>query len=288
MRRSMLAVLFALALGMVACGSTNNTTSQPSAPVASSASSGSPSPTADPCTTNPPVKTAGTLTVGTSYPYYKPFKSGPKDNPSGFEGDLAHALASKMGLASVAWSIAPFESLYAPGPKPYDLAMDEISYTGKRAKVVDFSDPYYTIQQGLLVKKGTPIENAHTIADLKPYHFGAQAGTTGLDFIKNTIQPSKVSEYNDTVTAGQALSLGQIDAVVIDVPIAIPMTDQFKNTEVIGQFLTNESYNMAMVKGSPLVECVNKALAAMKSDGSLNTLTDKYFPGTTADIPVFS
>src|SRR3989449_1390351 len=110
--------------------------------------------------------------------------------------------------------------------------MAEISYTAERATVVDFSDAYYTIQQGLLVKKGTPIESAHTIAALKPYRFGAQTGTTGLDFIKNTIKPSKISQYNDTITAGQALSNGQIDAVVIDVPIAIPMTTQFTNLEV--------------------------------------------------------
>jgi len=261
----------------------------PDAPTTTAASSlppsqGSQSPP-NPCSP-PPVNTAGTLTVGTSYPYYKPFKAGPKDNPTGFEGELAHALATQMGLSNVVWSVAPFESLYAPGTKAWDLAMDEISYTTARAQVVDFSDPYYTIQQGLLVKKGTPIASAHTIADLKPYHFGAQTGTTGLDYIKNSIKPAKVSEYDDTVTAGQALSIGQIDAVVIDVPIAIPMTDQFKNTQVIGQFLTNESYNLTFVKGNPLVGCVNAALAALKSDNSLKTLTDKYFPGTTADLPV--
>lgn len=285
MKRSLFALGLALSLAAAACGSDKTTTSTSPSPPSSGQTSASPS--VDPCAT-PSVKTAGTLTVGTSFPYYKPFKMGPKENPTGFEGDLAHALAAKLNLGSVVWSVAPFESLYAPGPKAFDLAMDEISFTDKRAKVVDFSDAYYTIQQGLLVKKGTPIEDAHTIADLKPYHFGAQAGTTGLDYIKETIQPKKISEYNDTVTAGQALSLGQIDAVVIDVPIAIPMTDQFKNTEVIGQFLTNETYNMAFEKGSPLVQCVDQALAAMKDDGSLTALTDQYFPGTTADIPVFS
>jgi polar amino acid transport system substrate-binding protein len=65
------------------------------------------------------------------------------------------------------------------------------------------------------------------------------------------------------------------------------MTQQFTNLEVIGQFLTNESYAMTFVKGNPLVSCVNQALAAMKSDGTLKNLTDQYFPGTTADLPVF-
>jgi polar amino acid transport system substrate-binding protein len=275
MRKAMFSVaVTVLALAAVGCSST-----QPNP------SAGSPSP--NQCTTNPPVKTAGTLTVGTSFPYYKPFKSGPKNNPSGFEGNLAHDIAQRMGLSKVAWSVATFDSLYAPGPKKWDLAMDEISYTAKRAQVVDFSQPYYLIQQGLLVKKGTPIANAHSIADLKPYHFGAQTGTTGLDFIKNTIKPAKVSQYDDTITAGQALSTGQIDGVVIDVPIAVPMTQQFKNLEVIGQFLTNESYAMTFEKGNALVSCVNQALAALKTDGTLKSLTEKYFPGTTASIPVF-
>jgi polar amino acid transport system substrate-binding protein len=269
------AVCMVLVLFAAACSSTQPT------PGASG------SPRTNQCTTSPPVKTPGTLTVGTSFPYYKPFKSGPKNNPTGFEGILAHDLARKLALSKVAWSVGTFESLYAPGPKKWDLAMDEISYTAERAKVVDFSQPYYLIQQGLLVRKGTPIAAAHSIADLKRYRFGAQTGTTGLSFIKSTIKPAKVRQYDDTITAGQALSNGQIDAVVIDVPIAIPMTQQFKNTAVIGQFLTNESYSMTFEKGSPLIACINQALASLKADGGLKSLTDKYFPGTTANIPVF-
>jgi len=256
MRRYTLVVAVVSLVVLSACSTSSTPAAQ--SPAASAST--------NPCVTNPPVKTAGTLTVGTSYPYYQPFKAGPKDNPTGFEPDVAHAIASRLGLANVAWSVATFESLYAPGPKKWDLAMDEISYTAQRAQVVDFSDPYYVIQQGLLVKKGTPIESAHSIADLAPYHFGAQTGT---------------------ITAGQALSNGQIDAVVIDVPIAIPMTQQFTNLEVIGQFLTNEGYAMTFEKGGALVACVNQVLAAMKTDGTLKSITDKSFPGTTADIPVF-
>jgi polar amino acid transport system substrate-binding protein len=284
MRKTFLSIfLIALSTALLAaCSSTTPTASSSSPP----SSGASPTASANACS-SPAVQTPGTLTVGTSYPYYKPFKTGPKDNPTGFEGDLAHKLAQQIGLSTVAWSISPFDALYAPGPKKWDFAMDEISITTARAQVVDFSAPYYTIQQGLLVKKGTPITNAHTLADLQQYRFGAQTGTTGLDYIKNTIKPAKVSQYDDTITAGQALSNGQIDAVVIDVPIAIPMTQQITNLEVIGQFLTNESYGLTLVKGNPLLGCVNQALASLKTDGTLKTLTDQYFPGTTATLPVF-
>ncbi|HEX2030737.1 MAG TPA: ABC transporter substrate-binding protein [Actinomycetota bacterium] len=243
----------------------------------------------DACATeNLPLETSGTLSVGTSYPYYEPFKSGPRQNPDGFEPDIAEELASRLGLDEVAWEIAPFDSLYAPGQKPYDFSMDQISITPERAEVVDFSDPYYLIQQGLLVQEGSEIANATTIEELAPYKFGAQTGTTGLAFIEDTIQPDEPpNKYSDTNDAANALSLGQIDAVVIDVPIAIPLTEQFPGTTVAAQFVTNEGYGMAFPeKGSELVPCVNQALQEMRDDGTLQELQNQWLPELDVDIPV--
>jgi polar amino acid transport system substrate-binding protein len=233
------------------------------------------------------LKESGTLTVGTSFPYYEPFKSGPRRTPDGFEPDIVSELAGRMGLANAAWSIHSFESLYAPGSKDYDFSMDQISITEDRAQVVDFSDPYYRIQQGLLVREGTPIESAATIDDLKQYKFGAQAGTTGLTYIRDVIQPNDQSnQYNDTKDAAQALANGQIDAVVIDVPIAIPLTQDYAGTTVAAQFITDEGYGMVFEKGSPLVTCVNEALQAMTDDGTLQQLQDEWLPELAVDIKV--
>lgn len=286
MRKALIAIAATAVLGMAGCASENPQVSGPSSVAGGVTPTTSVS--TSPCQ-NARVKTPGTLSIGTSYPYYRPFKFGSRNDPTGFEGELAKDIARKMGLSQVKWVIGTFESLYAPGPKSWDVAMDEISIKPERAKVVDFSDRYYTIQQGLLVRKGTPITGARTVADLKPYTFGAQSGTTGLDYIKNVIKPAKVQQYDDTNTAGQALSNGQIDAVVIDVPIALPMTQQFKNLQVIGQFLTNEGYGMTLEKGNPLLACVNFALAALRADGTLKALTDKYFPNEkdAARLPVF-
>jgi polar amino acid transport system substrate-binding protein len=246
------------------------------------------SPGEDACATeNLALKETGTLTVGTSYPYYEPFKSGPKKDPEGFEPDIVAELAGQMGLSNVAWSIHSFESLYAPGSKKYDFSMDQISITEDRAQVVDFSDPYYRIQQGLLVQEGEPIESATTIDDLKQYKFGAQAGTTGLVYIKDVIQPDdQPNQYNDTKDAAQALANGQIDAVVIDVPIAIPLTQDYEGTTVAAQFITDEGYGMVFEKGSSLVPCVNEALQALTDDGTLQQLQDEWLPELAVDIKV--
>lgn len=243
----------------------------------------------DRCATeNLPFQTPGTLTVGTSYPYYEPFKSGPRQNPEGFEPDIAQELANRLGLDEVVWETAPFESLYAPGEKAYDFSMDQISITPERAEVVDFSQPYYLIQQGLLVQEGGPIEGANAIEELQQYRFGAQTGTTGLAFIEETIQPDQSpNEYNDTNDAANALSVGQIDAVVIDVPIAIPLTDQFPGTVVAAQFVTNEGYGLVFPqKGSELLPCVDQALQEMKDDGTLQELQNEWLPELAVDIPV--
>jgi len=246
------------------------------------------SPGEDACATeNLAVKETGTLTVGTSYPYYEPFKSGPKKDPEGFEPDIVAELAGRMGLSNVAWSIHSFESLYAPGSKKYDFSMDQISITEDRAQVVDFSEPYYRIQQGLLVQEGTPIESATTMDELKQYKFGAQAGTTGLVYIKDVIQPDdQPNQYNDTKDAAQALANGQIDAVVIDVPIAIPLTQDYEGTTVAAQFITDEGYGMVFEKGSSLVPCVNEALQALTDDGTLQQLQDEWLPELAVDIKV--
>jgi len=246
------------------------------------------SPGEDACAAeNLELKESPTLTVGTSFPYYEPFKSGPRKNPDGFEPDIANHLAGRMGLSNVAWSIHSFESLYAPGSKDYDFSMDQISITEDRAQVVDFSDPYYRIQQGLLVREGTPIENASTIDELKQYKFGAQAGTTGLSYIKDVIQPDdQPNQYNDTKDAAQALANGQIDAVVIDVPIAIPLTEDYAGTTVAAQFITDEGYGMVFEKGSSLVPCVNEALQALTDDGTLQQLQDEWLPELAVDIKV--
>ena len=246
------------------------------------------SPGEDQCAAeNLTLKEPGTLTVGTSFPYYEPFKSGPRKTPEGFEPDIVQELSTRMELGGVAWVIRSFESLYAPGTKPYDFSMDQISITDERAQVVDFSDPYYLIQQGLLVRSGEPIEDAATMDELKQYKFGAQAGTTGLAYINDTIQPDeRANQYNDTKDAAQALANGQIDAVVIDVPIAIPLTEEYEGTTVAAQFITNEGYGMVFEKGSSLVECVNQALGEMEDDGTLKELQDEWLPELAVDIKV--
>ena len=176
------------------------------------------------------------------------------------------------------------------GPDVAALVRDgwiDVLFAGNGFAVHDIESNLLGTSLGISIREGTPIEDATTIEDLKQYTFGAQAGTTGLTYIREVIQPDEQpNQYNDTKDAAQALANGQIDAVVIDVPIAITLTQEYEGTTVAAQFITNEGYGMVFEKGSPLVQCVNQALGEMEEDGTLKQLQDQWLPELAVDIKV--
>ena len=91
--------------------------------------------------------TDGTLTVATDSPAYEPwFKNNDPSNGKGYESAVAYAVAKQLGFdpSSVTWVKEPFNKSYAPGAKNFDFDINQISITPDRAKVVTFSDGYYT------------------------------------------------------------------------------------------------------------------------------------------------
>jgi polar amino acid transport system substrate-binding protein len=231
--------------------------------------------------------TDGRLTVGAEFPVAG-FLELPIDNPKGFEVDFAKALASEMGIPKVVWVNTPFSGLFSPAPKNFDVAINEITITPDRARVVDFSDPYFDANQGFLVTKGGPGEAAKSIADMKDLQFGFQATTTGGDYINDKIKPAKQPrEYSTLGAATRALANGQIDAFVMDVAIGSSIVEQLPDEiAMTGQFKTGEQYGVLFQKGNPLRARVNEAIAALKESGRLSRMQAQWFPGTD-DLPVF-
>ena len=242
---------------------------------------------------------SGVLTVGTDNPAYPPWYAGgsPKgsswkindpNNGKGFEPAVAYAVAAKLGFphSRVKWVYVPFNRSYGPGPKPFDFDINQISYTPVRAKVVDFSSSYYDVNQALVVRKGTPIAKVRTIAGLKPYKLGAQLGTTSYSFITGSIKPSKSpAVFPQNAAAVQALKNGQIDGLVVDLPTAFYVTAvQVPNSTILGQFATEaggEHFGMVFAKGNPLVACVDRALASLRSSGQLKKIQQQWLAKAT-------
>src|SRR6266581_1280459 len=216
MRRFMAAAGVAVVLGgLAACGSSGGGTGSTPTASASSCSKSA---------IQPLLHTPGVLTVATDNPVYSPwFVNNTPTNGKGYESAVAYAIAAKLGLgkSEVTWVHEPFTSSYAPGPKPFDFDINEVSVTPQRAQAVTFSNSYYDVQQAIVTRKGTAIVTKHSPAQLKTYQYGDQSGTTGLAYITDHIQPTKQPKVFDTLAqAAAALEAGRIDALVTDTPTA--------------------------------------------------------------------
>jgi polar amino acid transport system substrate-binding protein len=223
----------------------------------------------------------GQFTIATDSPAYNPwFRHNDPSNGQGYESAVAYSVAQGLGFSTseVKWVVEPFGKTYAPGPKSYDFAIEQISITPERAQVVTFSDGYYDDQQALIAIKGTPLASATTLAELKQYKFGAQVGTTSLTFISQNIQSTQqAAVYDTTNEAKSALENGQIDGMILDLPTASYTQYSIKDATLVGKFApAGEQFGMAFELGNPLVTCVNQALAKLKTDGTLAQLQTKW------------
>jgi polar amino acid transport system substrate-binding protein len=187
------------------------------------------------------LQTEGQLTIGAEFPV-KGFVELPIDDPKGFEVDLGDAIAKELGVPKVQWKNTPFTGLFSPAPKDFDMAINEITITAERSKVVDFSVPYFDANQGFLIKKGGPAEGVQSIAEMEDLRFGVQATTTGADYVKDEIQPDEQPrEFSTLGAATQALANGQVDAFVMDVAIGAEIVkERGEDVDMTGQFITNE------------------------------------------------
>jgi polar amino acid transport system substrate-binding protein len=226
---------------------------------------------------DPPVLEEGVLTVGTDRPAFPPWFEGSPKHYSGFEGEVASEIADRMSL-DIKWVVEPFNRSYSPGQKDYDFDINEISITPEREEAVDFSDGYFNNSQGLLTMENSPAANADSIDDLKDVQFGAQVGTTSLDFINTEIQPDKdVKVFDSTNDSKSALESGQIDALITDLVTTVYLRDFVIDGSVVaGQFPTEEPFGMLFEQGNPLVDCVNQVLGEIKDDGTLDRLQEKW------------
>jgi polar amino acid transport system substrate-binding protein len=281
-RTLLIAVLATAALALAACGSDDKNSS-------SSESSASPTAAAasDACAKDKlALKTAGTLTIGTDKPAYPPyFENDKPENGKGFESAVAYAIADKLGFSKgeVKWTVVPFNSSYAPGAKQFDFDVNQISITPPRAKRVDFSTPYYTAPQAVVALKSSDAAKAKSLADLKSAKLGVQVGTTSLDAITASIQPSSQPQvFNDSNDTVRALKDGRVEAIVTDLPSAFYLTAaQVPSATIVGQFDApgGDSWGALLEKGSKLTSCVNQALGDLKSSGELKQITDRWMGG---------
>jgi polar amino acid transport system substrate-binding protein len=236
-----------------------------------------------------PTLTAGTLTIGTDEPVFPPwYIDNDPTTGEGFEAAVAYAIAQELGYPKdkVTWTRVPFNAAIQPGPKTYDLNLTEFSITEERRNAVDFSAPYYDVKQAVITVDTSPAAAVTDIAGLKPLRLGAQVGTTSLAAINDQIAPTTpASVFNTNDDAKLALTNGQIDALVVDLPTAFYITGaELDNGKIVGQLPlaggTPEQFGAVLDKSSPLTPCVSDAVDTLRAAGTLAALEQQWLAST--------
>jgi polar amino acid transport system substrate-binding protein len=298
-RRVGLAVLPLLLVAMACAPEDDDTSASDDSTSATPTESGNPTASAsvatDECAVDQlPLRSPGTLTIGTDSPAYEPwFVDNDPSNGQGYESAVAYAVAGQLGFTAdqVTWVKVPFNTSYKPGAKEFDFDINQISITPARAEVVDFSDGYYAAAQAVVALKGSPVSEVASIADLADYNLGAQTGTTSLSAIRDIIKPANdPAVFEDTNAAKQALLSGQIDAILADLPTAFYISAvEIPKSTIVGQFQPTsgeqEEFGMLFEKGSALVPCVNAALAELTAAGTIDDLQQEWL-SNVVDVPV--
>ncbi|MDT0480482.1 transporter substrate-binding domain-containing protein [Streptomyces doebereineriae] len=220
----------------------------------------------------------GQLTTCTHLPY-PPFQSEIDGKVQGFDVSLVDLVAKDLGVKQEILD-TPFENFKTGAflnSGSCDLAAAGMTITEERKKNVDFSDPYFDATQALLVAKGSGISSLAD-AKAKKVQLGAQAQTTGEDYVKSQGFDPVSFESSDAVLSG--LRSGQVKAVVIDYPVVQGWLKNKANADafqVADNINTGEQYGFTVKKGNTkLLAAVNKALADAKADGTYKKLYEKW------------
>ncbi|MGH3360405.1 MAG: transporter substrate-binding domain-containing protein, partial [Nocardioidaceae bacterium] len=130
--------------------------------------------------------TADVLTVQTTLPSPGWWKgTSPESIDGGYEYCLAANLAHRAGLEEVRVVNQSFDALVAGQTQDFDIALAQVSITPEREKVVEFSEPYFDSNIGVL----TAADSGVTADNVTTKNLGVQLGTTSVDFVESTLQP---------------------------------------------------------------------------------------------------
>jgi polar amino acid transport system substrate-binding protein len=216
----------------------------------------------------------GKLLVGTDTPY-PPFEIGQPPDISGYDIEVVNAVAERLSL-DVTYQDTSFDTIFRDEAQgKFDLVVAASTITADREEKVDFSDPYYAAEQAWVVLPGSDIA---TVQDLAGKTVGAQDGTTGETFGNDETDASEVRGFPEGPDAINALKAGQVDATIIDQPVAQDAVDKEGGVEIATVIPTGELYGIPVAPDNDaLREKVNDALKEMKDDGTLTELYQKYF-----------
>ena len=220
------------------------------------------------------IKKSGTIVIA-SEGAFPPFNYFQGPTLSGFEIDLAEALAHKMGV-KIEWRALAFDALLAGLRQDrWDAVYASFGITPERAKAVTFTEPYYC-SGGVIVAKDPAVKS---VPDLKGKVISVQTGTTYLEHVEKLPGVGTVKNFPKDTDARAALVNGRVQAWVTDRFVAKEALQADPKAGLhMGDFVFVEKIAPAVQKGNAsLAKALDKALAEIMADGTYEKLSKKYF-----------
>lgn len=213
-------------------------------------------------------------------PSFVPFEMMDKETGKmvGFDMDILREIADRAGF-EINLRTMDFNGIIpAVQTGNADLAIAGITITDEREEVVDFSDPYY--DSGLRILVPASNDNIDELSDLKGKRIATKIGSTSYNYLqKNLGDSAEIKPYPGSADMYLALMGGSVDAVFYDAPNVgyFAKTKGDGKAKVVGPLYEGQQYGIAFTEGSSWVEPANKALAAMKEDGTYDEIYEKWF-----------
>jgi polar amino acid transport system substrate-binding protein len=228
-------------------------------------------------------RTADTLTVATSSIPSPGFWEGTAARPSGgLEYELARAFARRFGLRTVRVQVVPFARLVAGDLEGADLAMALLTPTEEREGALDFSAPYLDAAPTVLTRGDVDVPDLHSAQELR---WGAVRATTFEAVIADAVRPVEPPrQFDSRADALGALEAGEIDALLLDLPLAVAIAARSGGRlRAAAKLPMDEQIAAALPEGSGNAEAVSSALRRFVADGTIERLQERWLGEGAAD-----
>lgn len=220
----------------------------------------------------------GVLTMATNA-QFPPYEYYDGDQIVGIDAEIAEAIAAKLGMTLQIEDVEFDSVLTGVQSGKYDMGAAGITVTEDRLQNMDFTDSYATGIQAVIVPENSPITSVDDIlADGATYTAGVQLSTTGDIYATDDLGAARVSEFQTGADAVSALLAGKVDCVIIDNEPAKSYVAANAGLKLLDSKYAEEDYAICTAKGSELIGDINKAIAELKADGTIQAILDKYIP----------
>lgn len=210
--------------------------------------------------------------------FFPPYEFYEGDRIVGIDQEIASEVATRLGLELEIQDVEFDSIITGVQANKYDIGCAGMTITEDRLKSVNFTTPYATGIQVIIVKEDSTIADADALIGGE-FTIGVQQGTTGDIYMTDDVGDARIERFNKGADAVLALTNGQVDAVVIDNEPAKAFVEANAGLKILDTPYTEEAYAMCLNKDNEeLLKKINDALKAMTDDGTIASIIEEYIP----------